>query len=204
MTTTVYVVRHAESESNRDGVFAGAADPPLTDLGRRQARALASRLSSVTLDSIISSDLARSRETAEAVVAGRDLPLRCDARLREMHYGEWEGLTGEVVKNRYQDQWQALLNPTADFHPPGGESLAELRLRMLAVYSEVVSDQVDRSTLLVTHGNAAQALVAALLDLPYSASWRLKIANVGLTRIDHFGETPVLVLLNDTSHLDTP
>ena len=75
----------------------GQADPPLDELGREQARALADHLRHETFHAIYSSPLARARETAEIIAAPHGLPVRYDDRLKERHLGEWTGLTGDEI-----------------------------------------------------------------------------------------------------------
>lgn len=201
-TTTIFLVRHGESESNRDGIFAGRLDSPLTDRGREQARALHRRFAKIDIARVVTSDLKRAQETAALLVADRPITVEPDRRLREMHYGDWEGKTQQVLLDHFKDDWEALSRPTADFRAPGGESLAELRERVAAVYGEVVAAHPDATVILVAHGNAIGALLATLLDLPYHSSWRFQLANGGLSRVHHVDGTPVIVHVNDTSHLD--
>lgn len=201
-STTIYLVRHAESEANASGVFSGHYDAPLTPKGRRQATALARRLAGTPIDRIVSSDLKRALETARLLSSERGIPVDTEARLREMHYGEWEGKTQEQISAQYGVDWEAVMRPSADFRIPGGESLAELRARVHAVYREVVAAHPEQTVVLLTHGNAKAALLGALLDLPYKNSWRFQIANTGLTQLRDIDGTPVIQSVNDTAHLD--
>lgn len=202
MPATIFLVRHAQSEANRDGVFSGHDDPPLTDHGRAQAAALQRRLRDVDIARVWTSDLARAGETARLIVGQRSIPITTDERLREMNFGEWEGKAEDFLAEHFRANWDELMRPSADFRAPGGESLAEVRARMTAVYNDVVTSIPDGVALLVSHGNAIGALLAALLGMPFENSWRLQLANGGLTRIHHVDDTPVIVHLNDTSHLD--
>jgi broad specificity phosphatase PhoE len=86
------LVRHGETDWNRDGRWQGGSDTRLNDLGREQARALAERLDG-SIDVLYSSDLARARETAEIVAAKLGLEVHVDPRLRERSFGSWEGRT---------------------------------------------------------------------------------------------------------------
>ena len=91
--TTFYLIRHGETQANKAGILQGQLDVPLSESGRRQARAVAEALSGVRLDAVYSSDLSRARETAEAIVEGRTCPLVLDRRLRELDMGAISGLT---------------------------------------------------------------------------------------------------------------
>ncbi len=194
-------MRHAESEANDAGVFSGHSDPALTARGRSQAAALGARLSVESIDHVVSSDLTRARQTAELIATPLGLGVDADARFREMNYGDWEGKTSEAISAEYGTEWEALLKPTADFRAPGGESLRELRERVHAGYRDVVDRHAEETVVVVAHGNAIQMLLGALLGVPYENSWRFQLHNTGLTLIRQFDETPVLVQMNDTSHL---
>lgn len=194
-------MRHAESEANAAGIFSGHNDPPLTERGRLQALALAHRFQDEAIDRVVSSDLQRALETATALASGLDLEVMADARLREMNFGDWEGLTQEKIAEKDADAWESILKPTPDFRAPGGESLRELRERMYAAYRDVVAAQPEGSAVVVAHGNAIGMLLGALLDMPYSAAWRFRLENTGVTTVQDFDGSPVLMSLNDTAHL---
>src|SRR3954467_9265903 len=92
--TLLYLLRHGETDWNRDGNrYAGRTDVPLSDRGREQARAVATTLASVPFSAIYCSTLQRSRETAEIIAASHNLPVVADPRLIEIDFGTWEGLT---------------------------------------------------------------------------------------------------------------
>ena len=114
--TTLLLVRHGETDWNRDGRWQGGSDTQLNDLGREQARALADELDG-NIDVVYSSDLARARETADIVAAKLGLEVRVDPRLRERSFGSWEGLTTLEIEERFADshrRWQAGEGAGAD------------------------------------------------------------------------------------------
>ena len=99
--TTILLTRHGETDWNRERRWQGHADPPLNDVGRRQARSLAESLTAKPIDALYSSDLSRARETAEIVGERIGLPVRLDPRLREVDVGEWSGLTTSQVEQLF-------------------------------------------------------------------------------------------------------
>ena len=99
--TTLILARHGETDWNRDGIWQGHGDPPLNDLGRRQATELAGRLADVSIDALYSSDLKRAYETAEIVARAKGLGITADPDLREMDVGSWSGLTSEEIATRF-------------------------------------------------------------------------------------------------------
>ena len=114
--TTLLLVRHGETDWNRDGRWQGGSDTSLNDLGREQACSLAAELDG-DIAAVYSSDLARARETAEIVAETLGLEVQVDARLRERGFGSWEGLTTPEIENRFGDshrRWRAGEGAGAD------------------------------------------------------------------------------------------
>ena len=216
IAVTLTLVRHAESLANAAATFAGRSNADLSERGRRQAEALRVRLAGEDIDRILTSDLARAADTAAIIAAGRSLPISADTRLREMDFGEWEGHRADALAELFADDWEAVLHPDAGFGAPGGETLASVRARMLDVYRDAIAPggadpdvpggatpdtAAETHVVIVSHGNALGALIAALLDVPYANSWRLLLDVASISRIRHVDETPVLTLFNDCSHL---
>lgn len=156
------LVRHGETDWNREGRLQGSQDIPLNALGRRQAGEAAERLLGLGLDfsalDFVCSPMQRAQETMRLLRRGLGLPeedFRTDQRLRELTFGEWEGLTwGEVLKKdriradaRERDKW--------GYQPPGGESYAMLAERLRPCISELT-----REAIVVSHGGVARGLLA--------------------------------------------
>ena len=144
--TTLLLARHGETDWNRELRIQGSSDIALNELGLEQARALAAELAGVPLDAIYSSDLARARETAEAVASTHDLEIRFDPRLLERSFGSWEGFT--------RDDIVAL--PEGSRHD--GESDEEVRARVLAAIDEIAHAHAGQQVLVVSHGGALNTL----------------------------------------------
>jgi probable phosphoglycerate mutase len=188
------VWRHGQTAWNSAGRFQGHLDPPLDDVGRSQARAAAPALLALSPGLVVSSDLARARETAALL----GLPVEVDARLRELDVGEWGGLTRPEIEAKFPETYAAWLRGE-DVRREGGETLAELAARATAAVLEAVERTAGGPLLVVTHGGTSRALVVSLLGLPTSAGpsfaalgnarwasfarrgsgWRLTAYNVG-------------------------
>ena len=136
----LWLVRHGETPSSRDGVLAGWTDVPLTEVGQDQARALRPVLATQTFTSVWSSDLDRTMTTARLAYG----ETATDRRLRELHFGELEGQPWREIDARHM----AALMAFEGFAAPGGESLVDLRLRVLAF----VDDLAPGRHLIFTHG----------------------------------------------------
>jgi probable phosphoglycerate mutase len=157
--------RHGRTEWNATGRFQGQLDPPLDDVGRKQAIAAAPYLVAAGLPRegtvVVSSDLSRAAETAAVLTALLGVPLHLDERLREHGMGVWEGLTRDEVSERFPDQladWMA----GRPVRGRGGEDPAAVADRAVAALADLPEAQV---AVVVTHGGTAGRLVERLLGI---------------------------------------
>jgi broad specificity phosphatase PhoE len=169
--TTLLLVRHGETDWNRDGRWQGRSDTRLNDLGREQARALADTLDG-TIDVVYSSDLARARETAEILSSKLGLEIQLDERLRERGFGSWEGLTSPEIEERDADAhrlWRAGEGPGAHDAEPF-DSFAQ---RITAFLDDVLERHPDDEVLVVAHGGSIRVIHALATGLDYVRDHRL-------------------------------
>ncbi len=166
------MLRHGQTEFNAGNRMQGQLDTDLSDLGRDQAVAAAEVLAKRQPLLIVSSDLRRALDTAESLGERSGLPVEVDARLRETHLGDWQGLTHIEVDAAAPGARIAWRND-ATWAPHGGESRVDVAARGLPLVKELISDQrewgtdePERPVVLVAHGGLIAALTAALLKLP--------------------------------------
>lgn len=194
--TRVLLVRHGESEWNAVGRWQGQADPPLTELGRRQAKDAATAIAARTpVAAVVASDLQRARVTAETIAAEVGAGgVRLDPDLRERHAGEWQGLTRAEIHAQWpgylsDDQGPPGSRRPAMRHPPSYEPddlLVARALRGLHVAVDAVSP--DDLVVVVTHGGVMHAIEQHLGD---DAAW-VRIPNLGARWLRVDGTTLVL------------
>lgn len=151
---TILLVRHGETDWNRERRWQGHADRPLNETGREQARALAEQLAADPPAAIYSSDLARARETAQIVADRLGLPVALDRRLREVDVGEWSGMTAAEVELSYPDGMRRRLAGGTGWE--GGERYEEMAERVVAALHEIAAAE-SGSVLVVSHGGAMRA-----------------------------------------------
>ena len=182
MPTTLVLVRHGETDWNRDRRVQGHSDIPLNDTGRAQAKELAKQLSGEHLAAVFASDLARARETAEIATAGTDLDVRELVDLRERHFGTWEGLTDDDIRARFPE---SRTGPWGD-----GETVDEMSARVVAALRAIAVEHVGVTVLVTTHGGPIRAVLRAVGTEPTGAIenchlLRIEVARDGtLTRLD--------------------
>lgn len=144
----------------------------LDELGRVQAEALGTVFAGAPPALVVSSDLSRARDTAAAVCAHIGLPLHLDERLRETHFGQWQGLTGPEIVLRWPAEYDAWRSWRG--HAVGGESPVQVATRArLAVQEWLPQLPEEQVLLLVTHGGTARGLVGTMTELPSEHWWRL-------------------------------
>jgi broad specificity phosphatase PhoE len=165
--TTLILVRHGETDWNRDGRWQGHADAPLNEHGREQGRALADELAGEEVAAVYASDLARARETAEIIAVRLGRPVSVDRRLREVDVGGWSGLTTDEIEARFPDEvvrWRAE-DPHHTFD--GGESYSAMGERVVAALEEIAAEHPDGHVLIVLHGGPIRAVLAHSAGISY-------------------------------------
>jgi len=192
------LARHGQSVSNAVRRFQGVQDVPLSELGRRQAEALARALRSRRIAAVYSSPLQRARHTAELVAAAVQAPLRSVDDLRELSLGEWEGCTVEEVEARPGNPYACWVRDPVGSLPPGGEPLADVQGRVVRALADIERAHPNGDDVLVVcHGGVISAYLAHCLGLPLSSIWRLTVSNCSITEL----APPRLLSMNVTTHL---
>ena len=168
--TTILLVRHGETDWNRDNRFQGRADPPLNENGRRQARRLASQLTAAPVVSIYSSPLRRAHETAGILGGTLGLEPRLSPALMEVDVGSWSGLTRAEVEARYPEGYRRWL----DWHTgwDDGETYDELGRRVVAGLNALSESHPGERVLAVTHGGPIRSAIAASLGVAFEEARR--------------------------------
>jgi probable phosphoglycerate mutase len=181
--TELLLVRHGETDWNRERRFQGHADPPLNNTGREQARALADELADDQIDLVYTSDLARARETAEIVAARVGADVVALRELREIDVGEWQGLTWPEIEERYPVGARA-------WHERGhgweaGETYDQLGERIVPALRRIAGENQGKRVLVVGHGGTVRATRAFIEGVTVADSRRQSraIGNCEIFRI---------------------
>lgn len=194
----IVLARHGRTASNAAGLLLGRADPDLDDLGRDQARRVGEAISaSGAVDLVVTSPLARTRQTAAAVAAATGAAVEVDDRLVELDYGEWDERPMSEVARAEWERWRS----DADFAPPGGESLREVGRRVSAAMDDLSAVAHEATVVVVSHVSPIKAAVAWALGGDDAMAWRMFVAPASLTRIAVSAAGPSLHTFNDCAHL---
>lgn len=168
------ILRHGESEANREGVWQGQYDSPLTVSGVRQAEAAAMVIALSSPAFVVASDLMRAAATGDIVGAAASCPVSYDERIRELAVGKWTGMSGELVKAEYAEERERHLRGEDFKRGETGESLSDLQERVRPLLEDVLARLAPgRTAVLATHGITARVMVGTLLGLDISQMWHL-------------------------------
>jgi broad specificity phosphatase PhoE len=160
--TTLILIRHGETNWNNIGRYQGQADPPLNPRGRQQAAELAENLAGAQLDMLYSSPLRRALETAEIVAERLKIPVYQDARLQEIHQGDWQTRLRSEIETLYPELFQRWEREPWQVTPPGGEHLSQVQGRVYQAVDDILARHPGKRIGLVAH-----RIPIALLKMRY-------------------------------------
>ncbi|KIY23599.1 MULTISPECIES: histidine phosphatase family protein [Mesobacillus] len=154
----LYVIRHGETEWNKEKRSQGRLDSSLTEKGKKDARSLGDRLDNTEFCQIISSPSGRTLETARLVKGERMIPLTTDERLMEIDLGAWQGKTEEEVKSLYPEEFDAYWNEPERYKGVGGETFLQVQQRIIKFLKDLEETVTEGNILIVTHGVVMKTL----------------------------------------------
>jgi probable phosphoglycerate mutase len=199
--TELIVMRHGETDWNRQHRFQGQIDVPLNAAGLAQAQRLAQRLTDEPFDVVVASDLMRARTTAEVAAAGHTIV--CEPLWREQSFGVLEGLDAPTIIERHPQLWASWLQHNADYAlPGGGESVRMFHTRVLGALQRVVQRHRGARVAVFTHGGVLDMLWRVAHDAPLHGPRVCDIPNTGINRMRwHDGALEILEWA-DAAHLE--
>jgi alpha-ribazole phosphatase len=165
----VFFIRHAETEMA--GRFCGHSDPDLNVQGQAQLAGLVQVLSTETIGAIYSSDLRRAQSTAQAIAAVRNVPLTIRPALREIHFGEWEGLSWPEIEEMDPERARRWANGFPHVSAPAGESFQEFEARVLEEVNHLI-DREGESIAVVTHAGVLRVVLRHLHGCSEQEAWK--------------------------------
>ncbi|MGC9669912.1 histidine phosphatase family protein [Planosporangium sp. 12N6] len=199
--TTVILLRHGRTTANADGTLAGHQPVGLDDLGQLQAKAAGERLAGVPLAAVVTSPLARCRETL--ALALPDAQPRVDDRFIECGYGDWEGQS--LAKLAKDPLWKVVQQHPSSATFPGGEPLAVMSARAVAAVRDwdarISAEHGPHALWLAcSHGDVIKAIVADALGVHLDMFQRVVVEPASVTVINYTPLRPFVVRLNDTGN----
>ena len=195
------LVRHGDTDLDSAQRYWGSTDVELSAAGFRQAERLRDRLATEKIDAVYSSDLKRAMVTAEIIASRHQLPVITCSELREINFGDVEGLTFEEIGQLYPELVKSWVQRAQNFRFPSGESSDELSNRV-GKFADRLREHAEQDTILVTaHSGVLRTLMCQLLGVEKKFRWQMRLELASLSILEIYPETAVITLLNDTSHL---
>lgn len=203
--TELILIRHGETDWNRELRFQGQVDVPLNAVGHEQARRLGVRLAGEAANLLVCSDLVRTRQTAQPISQHSQHPFAreplLEAALREQNFGRVDGMRVDDIKARHPEDWAQWIRFEADYAFAGGESTRQFHTRVMAAVRGLVRAHTGQKLVVVTHGGVLDMIYRTALALPLSGPRQSEIPNAGLNRVRITGEVIDILAWADTQHL---
>ena len=203
--TELILIRHGETDWNRELRFQGQVDVPLNAVGHEQARRLGERLAGEPVHLLVCSDLIRTQQTALPIsqqsrhTVARTAVL--NAALREQNFGVVDGMRVDEIKVAHPDAWAQWIRFQADYAFTGGESTQQFHARVMTAVRTLVAEHANKTLVLVTHGGVLDMIYRTALALPLSGPRQSEIPNAGLNRVRVQGDVIEILAWADTQHL---
>lgn len=199
----IYLIRHGETEWNKEGRSQGCSnDIPLSEVGIKQAEAIAERLKNENIDLFFSSSLRRAYQTANAIAFHHNKEVKMHKEFMEISFGAWEGLKFDEIKEKYIDIYEIWRDTPHIAKVPGAESILEIRERSMTKLMEILNIEKDKNILLVSHGITIKVLIASIMGIDLANLHKIRQDNTALNIFEYNNNNFYTHLINDTCHLN--
>ncbi|MFB3882775.1 MAG: histidine phosphatase family protein [Armatimonadota bacterium] len=195
------IIRHGETAWNREEVFRGRADVPLSDRGREQARLLAQALGDADIEAVYSSPLTRATETAAPLAEPLGLEVIADERLTDMSFGAWEGRARAELEQAEPELYRLWHEDPARFRAPGGESLGEVLSRAWPAFEEIAQRHSAGRVAVVSHRVVCKLLLCTAIGVGAGGFWRVRVDTASVSAVERGADGWVVTRANDRHHL---
>ena len=189
-----YLIRHGDHDWLRKGIAGRISGVHLNEFGRKQAEELATRLSGVKFDAIISSPLERAKETAEPLARAKGMEIQIAPEILELDFGEWNGATSETLNG--DPRWAEWNKFRSVVRMPGGELMSEVQSRVVGFLERLHGENPNGRFALFSHGDAIRAAICYFLGMPLDLLPRVEVdpASVSMLRLGSTG--PLVSVVN--------
>ncbi len=198
----IYLIRHGETDSNKGHQFQGSMDWPLNAAGMAQATQMAEYMKQYDLDAIYTSSMLRAKMTAAQLAMAKNMSYQSVDLLKELSFGDWEGLSFHEIQRRWPDEMNNFLNRPSAWVPPHGETFHSAQVRSIKGLEYIFAQQGhDKNIAIIAHGGIIRLLLSHILGLPLDNVWRLNIYNVSVTKISDWQGSLVVDAINITDFM---
>jgi len=199
--TRLILVRHGETQYNKEEIFRGTSEVPLNEMGLEQARLLGLALKGESLSAVYTSPQIRAVVTAEEIAGHHGLSPVAEPRLADMNFGEWQGVPLREVKERWPEIYHIWATDPFAAKIPGGQTLREVETAAMAAVLDMEARHPDETVALISHRLVIKVLLGAALEMGDGGFWKLKPDVASISILEKNPRRFVLTLFNDTCHL---
>lgn len=193
----VYLIRHGQINGYEEFPIYGHTDVDLTEIGVLQMRQMSERLRFAELEAIYSSDLKRSTTGARIIACYHDVPVHFLPELREMNFGDWEGLTLSHLKDRFPEELEKRKEDLVNYRIPGeGESIGRFSQRVIDCYEGILTGHEGKDIAIVAHGGVNRVILCKALGLDLVHLFNIHQDYACLNIIDYFSDSVLVRLIN--------
>jgi alpha-ribazole phosphatase len=193
----ILLIRHGETEYNITGRFSGYGDVSLNSKGMEQALSLAGMLKKEKIDRIYSSDLKRCRETGEGIEPVH--PKVFSSNLREMNFGDWDGLTYDEIKSKFPGELAKWEKDWIDYAVPGGESFRVMADRVLNEFGKIIDENKSDNcrVAVITHSGCIRTILGKYITGSLENCWKFSVGHAAISRLSFADDYIYLKSLNE-------
>ncbi|WP_319402682.1 histidine phosphatase family protein [uncultured Anaeromusa sp.] len=195
------LVRHGETTWNIEMRYQGQTDISLTANGIEQAGKVAQRLADEKIAAVYSSDLSRAFVTAAQIAAVHGLDVLTRQDLREISFGDWEGMTYDSLDLDGVGTGNRLFSHPAEIEIPGGETFFEVQQRMMEALRELAQRHEGQTVVIVSHGAAIRTVLCDVLGMDLNRLWAIRQSNTAVNILEVLPQKVLVSLVNDVHHL---
>lgn len=196
------LVRHGITICNEGGAMSGLTDSMLSEKGIVQADKLTNYLKDKKIDKIYTTPFARTRGTIRKLAELNKIQVEETSKLNEINFGDFEGLSFDVIKDRYPEEVEKMINEGFKYKYPNGESLEETFFRVRDEIRRIIHENENSTVLICSHGGTIRNIISYLLCDDYKHHWNFRIDNGSITEIEIDNDFPVINKINDTTYLN--
>ncbi len=197
------LVRHAITEDNKGCKLSGHIDSILSEEGKKQIKDLNKFLQLEKIDKIYTTTSSRTKYTVEEIAQERNIEIIEKDTLKEISFGDFEGLDFNEIKDRYPDEFQKMIDEGYNYRYPNGESLVDSYNRVVKEIKDIVNNNDNKNILICSHGGTIRNILTYLISNSYNYHWNFRIDNCSVTTLEIDNGFAVINNMNDTSFLNS-
>ncbi len=200
--TKIVLVRHGETDWNKDQIFRGRIDVPLNATGLEQVRATGEALKDYKVDAVYSSPLSRALETGKAIVAFHPgITVKGEKGFIDIDFGEWQGMSHEKVKEEYGELYLRWQQEPGNVRMPGGEDLEDVKVRSMEGLNDILSRHENETVVIASHRVINKVVLCAVFGLTNQHFWRIRQDTCAINIFEKSDKGFIVSLINDTCHM---